>query len=1062
MAVKVPTGLAVARENDKWTLTWKNADEYTGHSVHAYALSGPNTIAKPYWTTTPRDATSQTITWNRSDFYPNTDIKIITMRFWTRGWKGQYTSAWVYKDFNLSTPRKPTITVNHSSEHENVTTFEFLTDWENPPANQTGGNIIFTNYKWWSSLLKNSNLDPEKVTNWQESGVISTETGTKTFTETGVYSDNNSYTRYFKLMARGPKGDGVPAYAKYVYAMPNPARNVKAKATRLSNGSGYRVSVQFDIDETKARPIDDITIEYAIAVPNSSGTSDVTHGIRKVQLEVPDIASWTSVSVLKNEYISSEETSGKRSIIQDLISGLEPYQQKKNGISTGFIINGTIESDKCIFLRVVTKKDTHSVPSETVFVDNGYGELSAPTNLSTSLTTTTANVTVTNNCAISESIIGIYYRSDVNTKARLVGIWYAGRTAPISITLPSESATQVSFGARAFVASYSPITEGAKSYALSDVAMKSSKIVWASSPVPMPPSNITLTSPKTGVARITWDWAWNEADGVELSWADHEDAWESTDEPTTYVIPDRRASAWNIAGLDVGTWYFRVRLFKYDGEAEVYGTYSDIHSIKIVSVPPTPVLTLSPSIVAPNGKLSCYWAFSAEDGDEQSQADICEVTMSSSGVPTYGQIVARARNAQSKTINIKELGWTANTKHYLAVRIITMSGEKSGSWSIPKSVDVANPVKATIQSTSLVAVSGVKHLTSMPFTVKAKGAGEGGTMTFIIERASDYHLTRPDENDTYGYEGETVAIIQKNKTITENNIVYHEVSIGRKNLLGKLDDGAPYNLIVIAKDSYGQTSTPVQIPFEVHWTHQAVMPVASVSVDNERLVTFIQLTQPSGYALGDTCDIYRLSIDKPELIYEGAAMGTTNAPKVYVDPYPTLGKNGGHRVVYKTVDGDYITANNRLAWRDYDYQNGDLIDKFATIIDFGDDQVILPYDLSLSTKWAKDFTQTKYLGGSIEGDWNPAVERTGSIKTRVAVQQDSELIELIRRLAVYPGVCNVRTPDGSSFAANVDVSEDREEQKINKIASFGLEITRVDTQKKRGDGMTYKEWINNE
>ena len=241
-----------------------------------------------------------------------------------------------------------------------------------------------------------------------------------------------------------------------------------------------------------------------------------------------------------------------------------------------------------------------------------------------------------------------------------------------------------------------------------------------------------------------------------------------------------------------------------------------------------------------------------------------------------------------------------------------MSGEKSDNWSVPKAVDVVNPVTATISSTSLVTVSGQKHLKSMPFTVSARGAGEGGTMTFIIERASDYHLTRPDENDTYGYEGETVAIIQQTKTTTSNNIIYHNVSIGRKDLIGKLDDGASYNLIVIAKDSYGQTSTPVQIPFEVHWTHQAVMPTASVSVDNERLVTFIQITRPSGYASGDTCDIYRLSIDKPELIYEGAAMGTSNNPEVYVDPYPTLGKNGGHRVVYKTVDGDYITASNKL------------------------------------------------------------------------------------------------------------------------------------------------------
>ena len=63
----------------------------------------------------------------------------------------------------------------------------------------------------------------------------------------------------------------------------------------------------------------------------------------------------------------------------------------------------------------------------------------------------------------------------------------------------------------------------------------------------------------------------------------------------------------------------------------------------------------------------------------------------------------------------------------------------------------------------------------------------------------------------------------------------------------------------------------------------------------------------------------------------------------------------------------------------------------------------------------------------------------------------------MRRLAIYAGVCHVRTPDGSSFSANINVTEDREEKKINMIASFTLEITRIDSE--GFDGMTYDEWI---
>ena len=338
--------------------------------------------------------------------------------------------------------------------------------------------------------------------------------------------------------------------------------------------------------------------------------------------------------------------------------------------------------------------------------------------------------------------------------------------------------------------------------------------------------------------------------------------------------------------------------------------------------------------------------------------------------------------------------------------------------------------------------------------VTASGAGEGGTITYILERSGDYPLDRPDENELIGFDGETVALIQKSADNDGGEPADYSISIGLEDLIGRLDDGAYYNLIAVVQDSYGQ-SAQAQLEFAVHWDHQAVVPSANITVDNEAMIAIITPVQPeTGYAEGDVCDIYRMSVDKPELIVENAEFGTQ-----YVDPYPALGDQGGHRIVYKTIYGDYITADNEFAWTDYDYEEGDIVDRFATVIDFGDDQAVLPYDLSLSSKWNKDFTQTKYLGGAIEGDWNPTVERTTSVRTRVAVKQDSELVEIMRRLAVYSGVCHVRTPDGSSFAANVDVSEDREEKMINKIASFSLDITRVDAT--GFDGMTYAEWIKN-
>lgn len=1038
---KAPSGLTVERNKDKYVISWKLPKKYKAQELY-YTIDGG---AKHAIAVTKTD-TTKTETIAKSGFYPKTATKATNILFSVRGKVGSKWSDETKKTYSISTPPKPVVVANYSNENESTTTFDFAIDWSDPTVagadsysvSKDTTNAMFTNFQWWTSLLPNSELESDQVTTWQETGTMTDDTDStyKTITETTPFSGSYSYTRYFKVVARGPAGDSKPAYGKHVYAFPNAAKNVKASAVPLENGQGYRISASWTADETKSRPIDSILVQYAIATPTSSYTD--SSGVRKTTLSVPTIeeSSWQTGATVKDTTDSNGDVDG-----------------------AVFVVSPLLTADKCIFVRVVTKHDNKSSYSNVVFVDKGYGALTAPVISSSSISNSNvATITLTNGSALTASFVGIYYRTDLATTPQLVGIWPAGRSAALTVQLPDPGeADNVSLGVQTFVADYTPISaaqSGVTNYAVTNIKMQSSGIVWDSRSVPKPPTKIELSSPRTGVVRITWDWAWQAANGVELSWADHDDAWESTDGPQTYVLEDTRASAWNVAGLDVGMWYFRIRLFKVDGEATTYGTYSDIKSIKLASSPATPVLTLSPTIVTPDGKVTCYWAFTATDGDEQVQADICEATLSDTGAATYGTKVAKASNEQYKTLDIKSLGWAAGTKHFLAVKVVTASGEESNNWSVPKPVQVLSPITCTISSTSLTSrtVETVprKFLTSMPLTVTATGAGKDGTITYILERAEDYHLDRPDESEASGFAGETIAIIQKSADNT-NSTPNYSVSIGMDDLLGPLDDGAKYNLIAIAQDSYGQTSK-AGIEFQVDWSHQAIVPSATIEVNNEDMAVFITPVAPTGTATGDTCDIYRLSPDKPELIVSNAAFGTK-----YVDPYPSLGKSGGHRIVFRTATGDYITSTNEFAWTDYTAAENDVVDVFATVIDFGEDQVVLPYDLSLNNTWSKDFTKTKYLGGSIQGDWNFGVDRTGSVKGRVAVEHDPELVSVIRKLANYAGICHVRTPDGSSYAANVDVTEDREEKKINMIASFSFNITKVDAQSL--DGMLYTDWI---
>ena len=152
-----------------------------------------------------------------------------------------------------------------------------------------------------------------------------------------------------------------------------------------------------------------------------------------------------------------------------------------------------------------------------------------------------------------------------------------------------------------------------------------------------------------------------------------------------------------------------------------------------------------------------------------------------------------------------------------------------------------------------------------------------------------------------------------------------------------------------------------------------------------------------------------------------------------------------------TINGDYITEDNELAWLDV---MGGIADQ-VTIIDFDGNQIILPYNLEVSNNWEKDFKETRYLGGSIQGDWNIGVHRGASVGSEVATD-DQNIIAMMRRLAVYPGICHVRTPEGSSFAADVQVKEVQSYSVAGKIATFDMSITRVDSSGL--DGLPYDEW----
>jgi len=1014
-----PTGLTITRNGWKFTLEWKIASDNYGEGQQLQYRYHYKT-KKSNWkdVTIGKTTTAKTVTADSDLFIPSGGSVFVAIEFRVRGKRSEYQnekktktykptwSDWSTKTWTVSLPNRPSLEAALDDDNDNVCKFS----WDTTVDDTT--HAQFTHTQWQTMLVADSTETDGSKLKWSSSrdgwdSGTSTRSSSKTITEDTTTLATGSHTRWFRIRSRGPNGASAWRYAKHVYAVPYIA-SIKKATAKLFNGV-YRVSVTWKAGSSAAHPIDTTVVQYLIEAPAKGMTCPTSTG-------------WKDAN-------ASADTSGNDKAV--------------------FNVEDVMEDDQCLWVRVVTQHDTNSSYSKGALAYKG--NLADPSDISveTSDTTYKATITATNNSSVEDSFLAVYYKkASKPSKTYVVGIIPNGDTS-VTVQCPNWSKeSAISFGARAVVGSYKAkaMADGSDRYTVT-AKMSSKKTIWDGGEVPSAPDNVELESTDTeGTIKVSWDWTWEDADSAELSWSTDPDAWESTNEPSTYTVSSVNAGSWNIAGLDIGqVWYVRVRLIS----GETYGPWSELASIDLSSTPSTPVLVLSESVLIKGGMVTASWGYVTTDGTTQAYAEICQATVSSDGI-TYGSIIAHTETAQHVDIYQKKVKWKTGTTHYLCVRVTSASGHVS-EWSDPIPVTVAAPLECVIESTSLEEVTitdddgnerTVTALTAMPLTATITGAGEGVTR-LIIERAEEYKMDTPNEDVTHGYKGETIAVLSQNGE--------DEMTLEVEDLVGTLDDGAQYNLIAVVEDGLGQSAEET-IPFEVRWSHQAEAPTAEVEIDETNLVAFITATAPSSYADGDVVDIYRLSADKPELIIQGGTFGTK-----YVDPYPAFGEYGGHRIVTRTANGDYITGTNQPAWIDLGENEDDYLKHISVVIDFDGNRVTLPFNITLSSSWSKDYQETQYLGGSVVGDWNLAVTRSMSASVSLRKSYDQEAIKMMRRLSAYPGICHVRTPEGSSFACDVQVSEQQAwDGSLFDEVAFSVSITRTDSQ--GFDGLTYDEW----
>lgn len=987
-STKKQTGLKIERKDNKFTFSWKKGETYEEQQLKwHWGLDSWQSIS------ITKGATSASATFSFNSFYPHKSKIMQAPTFAVRAKsKNNSWTDWQTKTLSIFPPTKPELAVKPHETYDNATTFEWTA------TNADAQQHIFEDIEYQTQLTV-GNARPT----WNVASSSKGKSGSKLIEEDSSAIANKSATRWVRIRSRGPGGPSAWVEKSRTYSQPNTASNLST-TVNVQTG-GMQVTVNWTQTSNFENPTETSVAQYLIAVPES-GMKAPTSG-------------WEDLATIG----------------------------KKGGGASGFIAD-QLAADQCLWVRIASTYQGKTVYSEPYLAQKGV--LSDPTINSVNKNDSTyrATINATNNSSAPDSFLVVQYKPASNPSDVLdVGIIPAGSSS-VQVQCPNWSAeTAVEFGVYAAVGSYQAQTraDGASAYTI-NAQMQSAGTVWEGGTVPHAPTNVTAKqTDASDTVKVTWDWSWSDATAAVISWSDRVDAWESTEEPEEYEVNSMNASSWNVAGLETGKrWYFRVKLVSGSGEERTSSSWSAPVMVDLSSPPGRPSLSLSQRVVPVAGSFSASWAYISTDGTAQAYAEICEATVTGQGI-TYGRVISTADTEQNITLYPAALSWTTGETHALCVRVVSGSGRAS-DWSDPVSIMIAEPIEIVITSSSLVDVTeedqtSHKELILMPLTLTANGAGHGGTTSIIIARAEDYRIDQPNERDVSGFEDETIIALTQTGDAA--------ITIDINDLNGQLNDGAAYNLIVQARDVFGQFEE-LTVPFVVNWTHKALRPTGMAFIDGNNAVIMPRITsgQP---ATGDVCDIYRLSADRPELVYKGATFGER-----YVDPYPAIGEFGGYRLVYRTFNGDSITDDGELAW--YDITTN--FKSIFSIIDFADGQIEFKYDVQHSNEWEKPFKQTRYLGGTIVGDWAKGVSRAASLSGSVVTAKDQDSMRLFRRLAVRPSRCHIRTVDGSSFTCDIQVKEDRRYDMETIRGTYSLSVSEVDSDDL--DGMRYEEWYSTE
>lgn len=517
---------------------------------------------------------------------------------------------------------------------------------------------------------------------------------------------------------------------------------------------------------------------------------------------------------------------------------------------------------------------------------------------------------------------------------------------------------------------------------------------------------------------------------------------------------------YEITGLETGDeYFFRVRAVNEQGET----AWSEIKSVAIGEEPAAPTTWSSTTTAVTNEPLNLYWVHNAEDGSDQTSAEIELIIDGESTtlqidsptdvfnilvgkVTTTVTVISFSNDDEENddvtsgcTIDISK--FTEGTTIQWRVRTAGVT-LKYGEYSMQRTIDVYAPPTLELRLTDSTD-NDIDTVTTFPFYFK----GLAGPNTQL---PIGYHIT-VTANDSY----ETVDQVGNVKMVSRGDQVYSryfditkslEAEISANNI--DLENNVSYTVTGIVSMNSGLTAES-SLEFTVSWADLEYGPDAEISIDEDTLAAHICPYCDDDLA-GVTLSVYRREFDGT---FTEIATGIENGSYTFVtDPHPAL-DYARYRIVaiaestgavsYYDMPGYPIGEKAAVIQWDEEWSSFDgTSESEMAEPTWSGSMLKLPYNIDVSDSRKVDVALVEYIGRAHPiSYYGTQLGETSSWSMEIP-KSDKDTLYALRRLSIWKGDVYVREPSGSGYWASISVSFSQTHCAVT--IPVNLSITRVE------------------